>query len=86
MNSIISNRILPAIKNMFLGFFGYSQKRALSYEKYDALTALKCSISYNTYGGYCVPNSSRHRPAAQKILANDVYEPRTIEFIISNCI
>jgi FkbM family methyltransferase len=32
-----------------------------------------------------VPETSRHRPAAQKILFNDVYEPETIEFITSNC-
>lgn len=52
---------------------------------FDSLTALKCTVSYNKYGGYCVPDSSRHRPAARKILCNDVYEPRTIEFITSNC-
>jgi FkbM family methyltransferase len=37
------------------------------------------------YGGYCVPESSRHRPAAQKILSNGVYEPETIRFIRANC-
>ena len=42
---------------------------------------LQCSIAYNTHGGYCVPLSSRHRPAAQKILAGQVYEPQTIDFI-----
>ena len=46
---------------------------------------LKCLISYNEYGGYCVPESSRHRPATQKILSNKVHEPRTIEFIRANC-
>ncbi len=48
-------------------------------------TALRCTISYNKYGGYCVPMSSRHRPAAVKILANEVYEPGTLEFMRSNC-
>jgi FkbM family methyltransferase len=42
---------------------------------------LQCCIAYNAHGGYCVPLSSRHRPAAQKILAGQVYEPQTIEFI-----
>lgn len=51
----------------------------------DALTALKCIVSYNRYGGYCVPLASRHRPAARKILANEVYEPKTIEFMTSHC-
>jgi FkbM family methyltransferase len=46
---------------------------------------LKRFISRNKYGSYCVPDSSRHRPAAQKILANDIYEPETIEFMIANC-
>lgn len=54
-------------------------------KQYDALTALKCIVSYNKYGGYCVPESSRHRAAARTILSNEVYEPETIEFLISNC-
>lgn len=56
-----------------------------SKEKFDTLDVLKCEVSYNKYGGYCVPLSSSHRPAAKKILANDVYEPGTIEYILSNC-
>jgi len=44
-------------------------------------SALQCCIAYNAHGGYCVPLSSRHRPAAQKILAGQVYEPQTIDFI-----
>lgn len=54
-------------------------------EQYNSLTALKCIVSYNKYGGYCVPESSRYRPAARKVLLNDVYEPKTIEFILANC-
>jgi FkbM family methyltransferase len=41
-------------------------------------------VSYNQYGGFCVPLSSRHRPAAKKILSNDVHEPKTIEFLVAN--
>lgn len=48
------------------------------------ITALRCKISYNDYGGYCVPLSSFFRPAAQKILSNEVYEPQTIRYITSN--
>ncbi len=55
------------------------------YEGLATHTALKCKIAYNKYGGYCVPLSSHHRPAAQKILSNEVYEPQTIEYIINNC-
>lgn len=46
---------------------------------------LQCCISYNKFGGYCVPSSSRHRPAAQKIFSGDVWEPQTIEFMSKHC-
>jgi len=52
---------------------------------YDSLTALKCRIWYNEYGGYCLPESSLHRSAARRILSGDVYEPQTIEFMRNNC-
>jgi len=55
------------------------------YNLFKSQEALKCKISYNKYGGYCVPLSSHHRPAAQKILSYDVYEPKTIEYILENC-
>lgn len=48
------------------------------------LSTLQCSIAYNLYGGYCVPKSSSHRPAAQTILSYNVWEPKTIEFMTSN--
>jgi FkbM family methyltransferase len=48
-------------------------------------SVLQCCIAYNKYGGYCVPLSSRHRPAAKKILAGEVWEPGTIEFLMSHC-
>jgi FkbM family methyltransferase len=35
----------------------------------------------NRYGRYCIPAESRHRPAAQAILAGDVWEPETTAFI-----
>ena len=56
-----------------------------SQKEYDELSALKCLISYNKYGGYCVPVSSSHREAAKRIILHDVYEPETIEFMVSNC-
>ena len=51
--------------------------------KFDSV--LQCCIAYNKYGGYCVPLSSKHRPASRDILAGDVWEPEIIEFIISRC-
>lgn len=47
----------------------------------EVQSVLQCCIAYNAYGGYCVPLSSRHRPAAQKVLSGKVYEPATIEYI-----
>ncbi|SEJ32683.1 methyltransferase, FkbM family [Frateuria terrea] len=44
-----------------------------------------CKISYNQYGGYCVPLSSRHRPAVRKVLDGKVHEPQTVAFILANC-
>lgn len=48
------------------------------------LEALRATIAYNRYGAYCVPTSSSHRPAARRILAGDVYEPDTIDYMIAN--
>lgn len=57
----------------------------MSFNTPSSPNPLRCAIAYNKYGGYCVPYSSHHRQAAQKILAKDVYEPDTIEFLMSNC-
>ena len=46
---------------------------------------LQCCVSYNEYGGFCVPTSSHHRTAARKILSGEVYEPDTIKFLTSHC-
>lgn len=46
---------------------------------------LHCCIAYNKNGGFCIPLSSRHRLAAQRILNGSVYEPETIEFMVANC-
>lgn len=53
---------------------------AISYHSDDSLV-LRCYVSYNKFGGYCIPQSSHHRPAAQKILAGGIWEPDTIDFI-----
>ncbi len=45
------------------------------------LPALKCTIAYNQYGAYCVPLSSRHRPAAKAILDRRIWEPGTLKVI-----
>lgn len=55
------------------------------YGTFELSNTLQCKVAYNKYGGYCVPLSSHHRPAAQKILSNDVYEPKTIAYMLNNC-
>jgi FkbM family methyltransferase len=51
--------------------------------KFDSV--LQCCIAYNKYGGYCVPLSSKHRPAAEDILSGEVWEEEIIEFLMSRC-
>lgn len=51
----------------------------------DGYGTLECCIAYTESGGFCVPLSSRHRPAAQEIMRGSIYEPQTIEFLASNC-
>ncbi len=81
----IPRRMLPAAQLAYRKVRGRSTDDVFSPAKYHALAALKCSIAYNVYGGYCVPESSRHRPACKAILANDVWEPQTIELMRRSC-
>jgi hypothetical protein len=53
--------------------------------KVDNESVLQCYIAYNQYGGYCVPQSSHHRPAAQRILSGTLWEPKTIAFMMTYC-
>jgi len=78
-------QVLPYIKKHYLMLLVNitNQNFLRDYDK--ELTVLRCNISYNKYGGYCVPLSSNHRPAAQRIIANEIYEPQTIEYITKNC-
>lgn len=46
---------------------------------------LQCYIASNRYGDYCVPLSASWRPAARAVLASDVFEAETIEYITSHC-
>ena len=55
--------------------------RNIPQAQYDGLSALKCCIWYNQYGGYCLPESSLHRTAPRKVLRGEAYEPQTLEFM-----
>ena len=46
---------------------------------------LHCCIAYNQYGGYCVPLSILKRPAVQRVLEGNVYEPKTLSFMRDHC-
>ena len=81
IRKFFSRRLMPA----YWKWSTKSFRDNLSAETSEALENLGHEISYNKYGGYCVPFSSRHRPAAQKILCNKIYEPKTIEYMIKNC-
>jgi len=49
------------------------------------MSTLKCRVAYNKYGGYCIPESCLHRPAAVRVLAGGVHEPDTIDYIAKHC-
>lgn len=42
---------------------------------------LACLVAYNDHGGYCIPRSSSHRPAAQAIVKGKVWERQTLRLI-----
>jgi len=50
-----------------------------------ALPSADHIVGDNEFGRYCVPASSRHRPAARAILEGRVWEPDTIAFMVANC-
>lgn len=50
----------------------------------SSASALACCIAYNDHGGFCIPLSSRHRPAVQAILRGEVWERETIDYIRSH--
>jgi FkbM family methyltransferase len=46
---------------------------------------LDCCVAFNQFGAYCVPVSGYHRPAALHVLAGEVWEAPTVEFMQSHC-
>jgi FkbM family methyltransferase len=89
MKTIIKN-LMPKkglffLKKVYWKLIQISSKTEFSKQTLDSLTALNCVVSYNKFGGYCIPKSSQYRPTAQKILNHGVHEPETIEYIRKNC-
>jgi FkbM family methyltransferase len=62
-----------------------SENIAIPSRQNSALRPPKTLFAANRFGQYCVPASSQHRPAARAILAGDVWEPKTIDFLTSRC-
>ena len=86
----LSKRLSPAEKILYFAKRFCVESSSRSYplvttsgSNFDSV--LQCSMAYNKYGGYCVPLSSSHRPAAKTILSGDIWEPKTIEFLMSCC-
>jgi FkbM family methyltransferase len=80
--------IVKKIKSRSLGIakilFALERPRYERIKNQDAEQCLDCMIAYTDSGGFCVPTSARHRPAAQKVLAGKAYEPQTIAYICSH--
>lgn len=83
LKKLIPQSIRRAVRSSLMKYKMHT-KPVVTFYKGDNVRVLQCCISYNKYGGYCVPLSSLHRPAAQRILSGDVYEPETIEFMRMN--
>ncbi|HWA92367.1 MAG TPA: FkbM family methyltransferase [Rhizomicrobium sp.] len=49
------------------------------------MTLPEHQLASNEYGKYCVPLSSKERPAAAAVLTGKVWEPRTIAFMATHC-
>jgi FkbM family methyltransferase len=48
------------------------------------LAKIDCTLCENSFGRYCVPKSSQHRPAPQDVLRGGVWELDTINFMRSH--
>lgn len=82
VKKIIPTQLIPLIQKIYWKYF---EKSDFSKQKINSTAVLICTVTYNKFGAYCVPKSSQHRTAAQKLLYNHVHEPKTIEFIRANC-
>ncbi|HJW46367.1 MAG TPA: FkbM family methyltransferase [Lysobacter sp.] len=85
IKTIIPNAWTPMVRELYRRVADRTPRIRHSYGDTEKLAALKCAVSYNKYGGYCIPESAFHRPAAKAVLSGKVYEPRTIEYMVANC-
>lgn len=84
IKDILPQSVVKPIQNAVITIKNLPQKRTFNQEVFPNINALKCEIAYNRFGAYCVPLSSKHRPAAQRVLRNAIYEEDTIEYMRNN--
>ncbi len=77
--------IKPYLLPIYWRYYRFLADVDFSEQQFESLNALRCSIAYNKYGAYCIPDSSKHRSSALIVAANAVYEPETIAFMAANC-
>ena len=84
LKDILPQSVVKPLQNAVITIKNLPQKRNFEQEVFPSINALKCEVAYNRFGAYCVPLSSKHRPAAQRVLRNAIYEEDTIEFMRKN--
>lgn len=84
LNKILPQSVIDLVKKTQKKYFIRLSPHITTFKR-NSDSVLQCCVAYNKYGGYCVPLSSRHRPAAQKILSGNIHEPKTIDFLMSHC-
>lgn len=85
IKTVLPQPVLLMIKKIYRIVVSKNSKIANAYKNSNKLNVLDCKVSYNKYGGYCVPSSSYQRPAAKAVLSGKVYEPDTLEYMRSRC-
>lgn len=85
LKRIIPNAWLPVARRLYSAAHRGRPNVRHGNRNIENISALRCVVCYNKYGGYCVPESARHRPAAKAILGGDVYEPQTLAYMVANC-
>ena len=85
LSKILPETLSEKIHHAAIRIYHRKSIRDFRRKDFPNLPVIKCEIGYNKFGIYCVPSSSRSRPAAHKILSNLVHELDTISFIREQC-
>ncbi len=85
LGRLVPQALQPLARRLYRWCVHPAPRQRLSSALLAPLPGLKCIVSYNEYGAYCIPLSSLHRVAARRVLGNDVYEPLTLAFMRAHC-